>query len=179
MKNFEFMRLCIMAGFSLKENEPWIRAYLSNPNFTDYTEYFVRRREDSSIVLDSDGNESEDNLDLADRTHDEDIVQFDKESSVNNEFRNLRFLDTQTNVRRNAWQSGLSGKMQNSEKNAKKIYSLLKFHYRNPLSLQELARIQIRNSLLKNDYKIKSKIEKELVLPKRLQDYLMFKEFNL
>ena len=173
------MRLCIMAGFSLNENEPWIRAYLSNPNFTDYTEYFVRRREDSSIVLDSDGNESEDDMDSAEKTFSEELNQIDKEWSVNNEFRNLRFLDTQTNARRNPWRPNLSNKTINIEKNAKKIYSLLKYHYRNPLSLQQLARIQVRNSLLKTDYKIKFKIEKDLNLPKRLQNYLMFKEFNL
>lgn len=174
MRNFEFMRLCIMAGFNLNENEPWIRAYLSNPNFTDYTEYFVRRREDSSIVLDSDGNESDDFIDT-DTSYNE-TVQIEKDYTES--LRNIRFLDT--NMRRgNVWKQNLNGEIRNTEKNAKKIYSLLKYHYKNPLSLLELARIKIRNELLKVDYKMKLKIERELILPKRLKDYLLFKEFNL
>ena len=53
------MRLCIMAGLKLSE-EPWIRGYLNNPNFIDYTDYFVRRRADNTLILDSDGQESDD-----------------------------------------------------------------------------------------------------------------------
>ena len=58
------------------------------------------------------------------------------------------------------------------------IYSLFKYNYTNPLSLQELSRIQIRKSMLKIDYKIKDKIENHLVLPKRLKRFLLFNEFN-
>lgn len=173
MKNFDFMHLCIMAGFNLYENESWIRSYIGNPNFIDYTDYFVRRRADNSIVLDSDGNESDDNSDKCNL-----LAQVEKEKA---ELRNLKFLETHTNARRNAYRHNYEedNKAQNTEKNAKKIYSLLKHHYTNPLSLQQLSRIKIRNTLLNIDYKMKLKIENSLVLPKRLKEYLMFKEFNL
>lgn len=61
---------------------------------------------------------------------------------------------------------------------ARNIYSFFKYHYTNPLSLQELSRIQIRKSMLKIDYKIKDKIENHLVLPKRLKRFLLLNEFN-
>ena len=67
----------------------------------------------------------------------------------------------------------------NNELNlAKNIYCLMKYHYSNPLSLQELVRIQIRKSMCKIDYKIKEKIENQLVYPKRLKRFLLFDEFN-
>ena len=172
MKNYEFMHLCIMAGFNLYENEPWIRNYLMNPNFIDYTDYFVRRRADNSIALDSDGNESDDSSDTCDIA-----AQVEKDKT---EMENLKFLETHTNARRNAWRHRYEDdKIVDTEKNAKKIYALLKYHYTNPLSLQQLARIQIRNSLLNVDYKMKFNIQNSILLPKRLKEYILFKDFNL
>ncbi len=58
------------------------------------------------------------------------------------------------------------------------IYNLIRHHYTNPLSLQEIARIQIRKTMLKIDYKIKNKIENKLHLPNRIKNFLLYKEFN-
>ena len=58
----------------------------------------------------------------------------------------------------------------------RKIYSLLKYSFTNPLSLQELSRIAIRKHLLSLDYKIKTRIE-SLFYPNRLKNYLLFNEF--
>jgi hypothetical protein len=66
----------------------------------------------------------------------------------------------------------------NNELNlAKNMYCLMKYHYTNPLSLQQLSRITIRKSLCKIDYRIKDKIENILVYPKRLKRFLLFEEF--
>jgi hypothetical protein len=173
------MRLCIMAGLKLSE-EPWIRGYLNNPNFIDYTDYFVRRRADNTLILDSDGQESDDESSDTNSSSCDLMSQVERDQI---EYRNLKFLETHTNARRNnAWRHTLNGddnERVDTEKNAKKIYALIKFHYTNPLSLQELARIQVRNAILKIDFKIKIKIENKLTLPKRLKEYLMLKEFNL
>jgi hypothetical protein len=60
----------------------------------------------------------------------------------------------------------------------KRIYKLIRYNYSNPLSLQELARIKIRNNMLSIDYNIKAKIEKNILdLPTRLREYLLLNEF--
>ena len=46
---------------------------------------------------------------------------------------------------------------------AKSTYLLLRHYYSNPLSLQELSRIQIRKTMLNLDYNIKDKIENQLI----------------
>ncbi len=60
----------------------------------------------------------------------------------------------------------------------KKIYSLIRYNYFNPLSLKQLARIQIRKSLISIDYKIKTKILR-FDLPNSLKSYLLLEEYNL
>jgi hypothetical protein len=58
------------------------------------------------------------------------------------------------------------------------IHSVIKYYYRNPLSLKEIARIKIRQHLLKIDFKLKFKIVNQINLPKCLKNYLLLTEYN-
>ena len=57
-KNLEFMQLCILAGFNLY-NEPWIEAYIVNPDFIEYTDYYVKRATSQEISSGDENSESE------------------------------------------------------------------------------------------------------------------------
>jgi len=156
------MQMCILAGFNLY-NEPWIDAYIVNPDFIEYTDYYVKRA--TSQEVNSGGEESSD----SEGTH---LI-----TKSDQEINDLLNLDEYYNERFRF--NNQHKKIDKTKTNdlAKKIYNLVKYAYTNPLSLKELSRIQLRKSLLDVDYKMKFKIEHDLPLPKSLKDYLMFKEF--
>ena len=54
------MRMCILAGFNLY-NEPWVDGYLENPDFIEYTDYYVKKA--TSQDLNSNPVSSEENSD--------------------------------------------------------------------------------------------------------------------
>lgn len=160
-KNFEFMQMCILNGFKLY-NEPWIESYILNPDFIEYTDYYVKRAT-SQEMSSSDENSDAEAIQLIAKSDQEinDLINLD-------EYYNERFHFNNAHK-----------KIDKTKKAdlAKKIYNLVKCAYTNPLSLKELSRIQLRQSLLDVDYKMKFKIENDLPLPKSLKEYLMFKEF--
>jgi hypothetical protein len=59
------------------------------------------------------------------------------------------------------------------------IFDLLKYYTAHPLTLKQLSRIAIRNALFADNSNIKRKIENSRLLPNRLKDYLLLKEFNI
>jgi hypothetical protein len=163
--------MCILAGIDLNSIQPWINSYLNNPNeketiHTQINRYVIRRannpvgRSEDEII----GNLIE---------NDDRYVILEQSDDYNSGFTTLDDYYFEKNKHNNS--NNNNDTNINSFQN---IYNLIKHHYTNPLSLQELARIQIRNTMLKIDYKIKNKIENKLNLPKRLVDYLLLKEFN-
>ena len=158
-----------MAGFNLHKMEPWIKEYLENPDFIDYTDYYVKRATSvnnaiSEVPGDSQ-NETADQNELLNKT-DQEI----NEMLYLDEYFFERFHSS-SNRRRNDHKK--------SADVAKRIHAFIKYSYTNPLSLKELSRISIRKSLLSIDYKMKFKIEHDLPLPNRLKNYLQFKEFAI
>jgi hypothetical protein len=165
-KNIEFMKLCVMSGFNLKE-EGWISSYIENPDFIEYTDFYVKK----TITPDRNSNDN------AHQSNEESEI-IDLMTKTDQEIAELLNMDEYFFER---FHSNNKKKI-NREKCtdvAMNIYKLIKYYSTNPLSLQELARIQVRKSLLKVDFKMKYKIENDLPLPSRLKDYLLFKEFNL
>ena len=163
--------MCILAGIDLNSIQPWINSYLNNPNeketiHTQINRYVIRRannpvdRNNTDEII---GNLIE---------NDDRYVILEQLDDYNSGFLTLDEYYFEKNKHNN------SNNNDNNINSFQNIYNLIKHHYTNPLSLQELARIQIRNTMLKIDYKIKNKIENKLNLPKRLVDYLLLKEFN-
>ena len=157
------MQLCILTGFCLYD-EPWISQYLDNPDFITYTEQrVIRRYKDSNPPSEEENSDTEVD-DLSNRT-DQEI----------NELLNLdEYFFDRFHLSRHKTKD-----KRKEDELAIRIYTVIKYYYTNPLTLKELARIQIRNCLLKSDFKMKIKIERNLILPKRIREYLLFKEFNL
>ena len=155
------MQLCILAGFNLK-NEPWVDAYIVNPDFIEYTDYYIKRATSQEINNGEDNSDSE-AVYLIQKTDQEisDMLNLDEYY-----FERYHFNSQDKKMDKNK-----------TADLAKKIYNLVKYHYTNPLSLKELARIHVRKSLLDVNYKMKFKIENDLPLPKCMKDYLLFKEF--
>ena len=159
-----------MAGFRLYD-EPWIGEYIENPDFIEYTDYYVKRatRTNSDLATDS--------SDEASTNSDSEITELMTKS--NQEISDLLDLDEYFFERFHlSNQKKRSDKKRNAEL-ARKIYTLVKYHYTNPMSLKELSRIKIRQHLLKQDYKMKFKVQNDLPLPKRLKEYLLLEEFNI
>lgn len=194
MKNLELMTMCILAGFNMY-NEPWINTYLDNPDFIEYTDYYVKmattRQGASSPTTSSDNEEDSDAVSEGDDDNSAVVAQL-LMSKTDQELADLLNMDEyyfeRFHITRNRGR-GLSSypsaavtaadsKRKNAEL-ARRIYTSIKYFYTNPLSLKELARIQIRKSLLAVDYRMKYRIEEDLHLPKRLKDYLLLKEFIL
>lgn len=159
-KNLEFMHFCVMAGFNLYKMEPWIKEYLQNPDFIDYADYYVKRATNS---LQNESNEPLDS-ELLKKTDEEinDMIYLDE-----------YFFERFHSSRRTRKDAKTSSEL------AKNIYAYIKHTYTNPLSLKALSRIQVRNKMLRNDFKLKFKIDKGLHIPRRLKDYLLFKEFDI
>ena len=175
IRNYEFMQMCIMAGFNLYKNEPWIKSFLNNPNLAGTPNYFINRRSNSQI---SELVNSE-NDDFNNRNSDSDSEKYTIMIKTDKEIAEMLSLDEYFLERYHSKNQKLKEDKQKSLELTKRIYTLIRHHYTNPLSLQELARIQIRKSLLSIDNKIKTKIENGLDVPKRLKGYLLFEEFNL
>lgn len=172
MKNIEFMELCLLSGFSMNKMVPWIEEYLEYPNIENEQNsnnyrlvnlFRNNRNEDPEEENEPDDLEEINSLM---RMTDEEI----SEMLAIDEF----FLEKLHSKQRKIKQK------ENSKKKefelARNIYMMVKHFYTHPLSLQELARIQIRRSLIKVDYKVKEKIEHKLPLPNRLKNYLLFKD---
>jgi len=157
-KNLEFMHLCILAGFSLYKMEPWIKEYLKNPDFIDYTDYYVKRATNNSLS--------------------NDLVSDELRNKTDQEISELIYLDEYFSERFHSRRRENRDAVRSSEV-AKTIYAFIKQAYTNPLSLKELCRIRVRDSMVRQDFKMKFRIENELHIPQRLKEYLLFKEFNL
>lgn len=170
MRNYDFILMCILNGFNLYKNEPWILSYLNNPSLAGTPSYFVNRRSNSHLnELNSDVNSNSDNSN-----------RLTIRAKSDHEIAEMLNLDEYLFERFHS-KSNLKLK-EDKEKNilvSKKIYALIRHYYTNPLSLKQLARIQIRKSLVGVDFKMKYKINKHLDIPAHLKDYLMFTEFNL
>ena len=162
-KNLDFMKLCILAGFKLNRTEQWIKEYVANPDFIDYADYYVKRATNSR------GQQQED-----------ENSELSIQSRTGQELNEILYLDEYFYERFNSsnYKRKSSDYKRNSEM-SKSIYEYIKEVYTNPLSLKELSRITVRNQMLKKDFKMKFSVENELIIPKRLKDYLLFKEFNL
>lgn len=193
-KNLEFMSMCVMAGFNLY-NEPWINTYLDNPDFIEYTDYYVKLVANRRVIHDTDepspssssssSPPSRDELNSSsDSSNGELTALMNKTDQEINDLLNMdeyyfeRFHLTKSRRRTGTVAAVESTKKRNAER-AKNIYTFIRHFYTNPLSLKELARIQIRKSLLAVDFRMKHKIEEELRLPRRLKDYLLLKEFDI
>ncbi len=174
-----------MAGFSLY-SEPWISGYLDNPDFIEYTDYYVKKATTNPRVIDM--NDENVNTENSDQNAYADVSTARNEAAQrvalrsDEEINNMLNLDEYYFERfhlSNAKKRDVESERKKNTELAKKIYTFIKHTYTNPLSLKEIARIKIRNHLLSLDHKMKIKIENDLVLPNRLKDYLLMKEFNL
>lgn len=164
MRNFEFIQLCIMAGFNLYDEEECIRTYLDNTHFCD-----------QELI---NNNQNNDNLREEEYS---DLIRFDDIDQNTSEILNIQFVNGHSYAKKNPFYGNnhtIKTKKE-KEKNEKKIYSLIKYYFKNPLSLKELSRNKIRSELIRIDFKIKLKIEKTLDVPDQLKRYLLFSEFNL
>jgi hypothetical protein len=156
-----------MAGFNLKE-ESWINNYIENPDFIEYTDFYVRKATSPTSPSSSDDDSISNNSEVT-----------ELQTKTDQEIADILNLDEYFFER---FHLKNRNKKLNKEKCtdvAKKIYQFIKYYNSNPLSLKELARIQVRKQMLEIDYKMKNKVEKGLEIPARLKDYLLFKEFNL
>lgn len=162
-KNLEFMRICIMAGFNLRRMEPWIKEYLENPDFIDYPDYYVKRATNS---LDNSANRWI--SDGAQRTEQElnEMIYLD-------EYFYNRYHSS-SNKRKSC-----ADHKRNSADQAKHIYSFIKHTSSNTLSLMELSRIAVRKAMVSSSSNMRESVEGRLHIPRRLKEYLLFKEFNL
>lgn len=182
-KNLELMEMCIMAGFNLYE-ETWIQKYLENPAFVEYTDYYVRQRVNNNHI-----DENNNDVELNETADDEAIVEeaadvvYDLAARTDQELNDMLNLDEYFFERFHASQRKRRDAALEKKKKAEmaqKIYALVKNYYSNPLSLKELARINIRKHMLSVDHQMKVKIESPATcLPRCLKDYLLMKEFSL
>jgi hypothetical protein len=177
------MEMCVMAGFSLY-SEPWINGYLENPDFIEYTDYYVKKATTNPRAIDmNDENADAVNSDDVDMQapRDENAQQRTglRSDEEINKMLNLDEYYFERFHLSNAKKRDVESERKKSTELAKKIYTFIQNAYTNPLSLKEIARIKVRNHLLSLDHKMKTKIENDLVLPNRLKDYLLMKEFNL
>ncbi len=119
-KNLEFMNLCVLAGFNLYKNEPWIKEYLKNPDFIDYTDYYVKRATDNSLA--------------------NDLVNSELRNKTDQEISELIYLDEYLSDRfyASAKKKETKESMRSSEV-SKAIYTFIKRAYTNPLSLKEVT----------------------------------------
>lgn len=158
------MKICIMAGFNLRKMEPWIKEYLENPDFIDYPDYYVKRATNS---LDNSSNRW-DGSNGTQRTEQElnDMIYLD-------EYFYNRY-HSGSNKRKSS-----DDHKRNSRDQAKSIYSFIKLTSSNSLSLMELSRIAVRRTMLSSGSNMKESVERGLHIPRRLKEYLLFKEFNL
>lgn len=163
-KNIEFMSMCIMAGFKLND-EPWISEYLQNPDFIQYTDYYVKRAMSSSSSDSESGNDSLSEGELARKT--------DQEL---NELLNLDEYYFERFHRKSAHKNNNQKKQAELAKN---IFRLINYHYTNPLSLKEICRIAIRDQMLNKNFRLKYSVENELFLPKILKSFILMEEFKL
>ena len=176
MKNIEIMELCILSGFSLNKMIPWVEEYLEYPNIEEernshnyrlinmYRNNHMENDSDTEVV--ESGEDDLDDINSLMRKSDEEIA----EMLAIDEF----FLE-KLHHKQQKQKLKVNSKKKEIEL-ARNIYSMIKHYYMNPLSLQELARIQIRKSLIKVDYTIKNKIENKMYLPNRIKNYLLFKD---
>lgn len=174
MRNYEFMKMCILAGFNLYQNEPWILSYLNNPSLAGTPNYFVSRRSTSQSLNEPNSENNTTNNSNSDDSRYTIRAKTDQEIA---EMLNLdEYLFERFHSRTNLKHK--EDKLKNIEL-TKKIYALIRHHYTNPLSLKELARIQIRNSLVSVNFNMRNTIYNKFDIPTQLKDYLMFTEFNL
>lgn len=189
-----------MAGFRLR-NEPWISTYLDNPDFINYTDYYVRKATtnrnrvnanesyaDESFLSSSDSSSSSASSSDESSSGGELAALMNKTDQEISDLLNMdeyyfeRFHLSKTSRQNRASKSNYYSNDTTAKRNAevaRKIYSFIKHYYTNPLSLKELARIQVRKNLLDVDYRMKYKIEEDLKLPRRIKEYLLLNEFNL
>lgn len=166
-KNLEFMQLCIMAGFNLCKMEPWIKEYLENPDFIDYADYYVKRATNTL-------------KNRVESRQDESLDETELQKKTDQEINEMIYLDEYFAKRFQSGRRGGKNQYKNSAEQAKYIYAFIKHTSSNPLTLKELSRISVRDTMLKNkDFKMKFKIDQGLHIPQRLKDYLLFKEFDL
>ena len=194
-KNLDFMHMCVMAGFRVSD-ELWVPSYLDNPDFIEYADFYVRQRGATAAASAASEatrrrsvheDEDEDEVDDEQATVEELQRKTDQELADmlnRDEYFMERFHRTRPRRQHANAPNEIQQQSDNSDTAAvcqvsRKIYKLIKFYHTNPLSLKELARIQIRRTLLAVDFKIKVKIERHLDLPAHLKDYLLLKEFNL
>lgn len=163
-KNLEFMQICIMAGFNLRKMEPWITEYLENPDFIDYPDFYVKRATNSL----NNSSTRWDGSNGTERTEQElnDMIYLDE------------YLYNRYHACSNKRKSSDDHK-RNSLDQAKSIYSFIKHTSSNPLSLMELGRIAVRQTMVSSASNLKESVERGLHIPRRLKEYLLFKEFNL
>ena len=161
------MQLCVMAGFNLKE-ESWINNYIENPDFIEYTDFYVRKATSPEKNSSSDDDNSSNNSDVT-----------ELQTKTDQEIAEILNLDEYFFERFHLKDRNKKLNKEKCTDIAKKIYQFIKYYNSNPLSLKELSRIQVRKQMLDINYKMKYNIEKGLEIPARLKDYLLFKEFNL
>lgn len=164
-KNIDFMSMCIMAGFKLND-ETWISEYLQNPDFIQYTDYYVKRAMSSSS--NSDSENGSDSLSEGELTR--------KTDQELNELLNLDEYYFERFHRKNSRKNNSQKKQTELAKN---IFNLINFYYTNPLSLKEICRIAVRDQLLKKNFKLKYTVQNDLFLPKILKSFILMEEFNL
>ncbi|CAF0957382.1 unnamed protein product [Brachionus calyciflorus] len=167
-KNLEFMYMCVMAGFCLYD-EPWINEYLQNPDFIQYTDYYVRRALSSSSSSNSDFETSSDDS----------LSETDLSRKTDQEINDLLNLDEYYFERFHRKKTSNDTNQKKQAELAKSIFKFIGYYHSNSLSLKELSRIAVRRQLLRKDSKLKYSVENELFLPKRLKSYLLMEEFNL
>jgi ankyrin repeat protein len=161
-RNLDFLKLCIMAGFNLNHKQEWIFEYLNNRNLINE---FNRDYERIFRKITSEPSDSGDKNQI--------LAQFNGDNTFDdNNSSEEYFLQRPTLYKH---------KINNLKeyKEARETYFLIKYSTENALSLKQICRIKIRKYLLKKDYKMKFKIKNDLILPKKLKDYLMFSEFNI
>jgi hypothetical protein len=174
------MQLCVKSGFDMY-NENWISEYLENPDFIEYTDYYVKKATSSTA---SDAESLDESSPSPRAASSSSSVSIDENEAnlimlkSDQELNELLNMDEYFFERFHSKKFRLKSDNKSNTDIARRIYTFIRHSYTNPLSLKEISRIKIRKHLLTIDYKMKFKIQ-SLPLPNRLKDYLLMKEFNL
>lgn len=164
------MIMLIMAGFNL-HNESWISHYLENPDFTEYTDFHIKKATGRNSTRQTGQNDQE-NIEQTNQLNSK------SDQELNDILDKDQYFFERFQIKMKKGRHSNIESVNSHQLLLRNIHSVIKYYYRNPLSLKEIARIKIRQHLLKLDYKLKFKIDSQVNLPKCLKSYLLLSEYN-
>jgi len=164
--------MLIMAGFNL-HNESWISHYLNNPDFTEYNDFHIKKAIERNSTFQTIHNDQENA-----NTEQENLINTKTDQELNDILDKDEYFFERYHVKSKIRRNSNIESVNSYQLILRNIHSVIKYYYRNPLSLKEIARIKIRHEMLKSGYKLKLRINSQVNLPKCLKSYLLLSEYT-